>query len=67
MRPVIQFLLAMFILLSVLVICFLISLFGFQYKDVVNTTAGGALGFLCSLIANHVIEKNENKDDKETD
>lgn len=63
MRPVIQFLLAMFILLSVLVICFLISLFGFQYKDVVNTTAGGALGFLCFCIAKHLIEKIDKKDE----
>lgn len=63
MRPVIQFLLMMFVLLSVLVICFLVSLFGFQYKDVVNTTAGGALGFLCFCIANHLIEKFDKKDE----
>lgn len=64
MRTVVQFILAMFVLLLALIVCFIISLFGFQYKDVLNTIAGGALGFLCSLIANHVIEK---KDDKETD
>lgn len=67
MRTVVQFILAMFVLLLVLIVCLIISLFGFQYKDVLNTIAGGALGFLCSLIANHVIEKIEKKDDKETD
>ena len=63
MRAVTQFALAMFALLLVLIVCFIISLFGFQYKDVLNTISGGALGFLCSLIANHVIEKIDKKDE----
>lgn len=61
MRMMFQFAISLILFFAVIVIGYLISLIGYKFVDVINHLGLGAIGLICSQVANQLMNELKEK------